>query len=69
MARKEEEQLSSIYKNIVFPLSKGRYPVCQFVKKVTKPVNNKLEKTQEEEIKRLKGKYNKLEELVKGKLK
>jgi len=32
-------------------------------------VNNKLEKTQEEEIKRLKGKYNKLEELVKGKLK
>lgn len=50
-------------------MSKKRYPICQFVKQVVHPENVKLLKNQGEEISRLNGKYDNLEQIVKGKLK
>jgi hypothetical protein len=47
LAVEEEEELGLIYSTPIFPLSKGRYPLCQFIKQ-TKPLqNNKLLKTNE----------------------
>ena len=34
IAENDEEELSEIYKDYAFPICKGRYPVCQFVKKI-----------------------------------
>lgn len=65
----EEEELSTIYTNPLFPLSRGRYPVCQFIKQEAPLHNNKLLKTNEEEMGRLKGKFSALEKLVQEKLK
>jgi hypothetical protein len=37
LAVEEEEELATIYANPIFPLSRGRYPLCQFIRQ-TKPL-------------------------------
>lgn len=64
LSKTDGEELSKIYSKVIFPLSTERYPVCEFIRKVEKPTNKKLEKGQDEEMARLETKYKKLEGLV-----